>query len=346
MAQVTLANILYSVIAFSWIVYIVQELFVAGASALNIALSKDEAERKQIQVTTGLHFDGMEVWLIAALTITFGSFPLVFGTTLTYLYVPFFLLLYTIIARGISIEVLYKMDDPKWTKVMAITWMVSSVLLIFIIGLFLTNMFYGFPMDSTGLTGSFLSVFNVTGISGALLFVVMALLSGAGWISITTEGPLSEKAVLFVKKYGVIYAAPILILLVFMGFNNLDNSIFIGQLFSQSFLYFVLPIGTVTLALLAVYYGQKEDGKKLFIFVSLTALLFMLTGFVGIYPYMIPSNIAISDGITLFDAMVSQKTMSLIATVLAIFYPIIIGYQSWKYLQFRGKIRRNDEEAQ
>lgn len=343
MSSDTLASIAYTIISFSWVIYLVQEMFITGASALNMGVCKNEEERKQIQVVSGLHFDGIEVWLLAALTLTLGLFPLVFAETFTYLYVVFFLLLYAIIGRGVSIEVIYKLDSKRWIKSMVITWTVSSILLIFILGVYITNIFYGFPLDADGMTTNFFSLFNVTGIAGGLFFVGLALVSGAGWIKINTLGDVGDKAVSFVKKYGVIYTIPILLLLVFMGFNNTDASIFIGELFSKSYIYFVFPLLTIVFAILTLYAGYKENGKKLFIYSLHVMGFFLITGFVGIYPYMVPSNISIEHGITIYDAIVSNQAVEVILIVVIIFYPIIFFYQGWKYKNFTKKVKLNDE---
>ena len=92
MSNELLGVLLFFVIGFSWIVYLSQEIFISGSSMLNTILCNNEKERKQIQVISGLHFDGMEVWLLGALTVTFGVFPLAFATTFTHMYVIFFLL--------------------------------------------------------------------------------------------------------------------------------------------------------------------------------------------------------------------------------------------------------------
>jgi len=343
MSSDTLAIITYIIISSSWVIYLLQEMFITGASALNMAICESEAERKQIQVVSGLHFDGVEVWLLAALTLTLGTFPLVFGTTFTYLYVVFFLLLYAIIGRGISIEVIYKLDSKRWIKSMVVTWTISSILLIFILGVYISNVFYGFPLDELGMTENYFSIFNVTGIAGGLYFVSLSLIAGAGWIKLNTEGNVGDKAVSFVKKYGVIYTAPILLMLVFMGLNNTDSSIFIGELFSESIVFFIFPTLTAIFSILALYMGYKEKGKEIFIFSLLAMLFFLVTGFAGIYPYMIPSNIAMENGITIYESAVSDKALKLVIIIVAIFYPIIFLYQGWKYKNFTTKVKLNDE---
>ena len=342
MSSEVLANIIYVFIALAWTVYVVQELFISGSSALNMAVSKDEGERRQIQISTGIHWDGIEVWLIASLTLTFAAFPLVFGETLTYLYIPFYLLLYALIGRGVAIEVIYKLESSKWVKGVVIWWMVSSILIVFLIGIYLTNVFYGFPRDASGFTKSSFAIFNVSGISGGLFFLVSALLAGASWIQLTTEGELGNRAMSHVKKFGVIYMLPIFLLLVFMGFNNTEASIFIGELFTKAPILFVLPALTVVSAVTTTYLGYKKS-TKIFVLSMVTMALYLITGFVGTYPYLLPSNVDASQGISIFDAMNSQKTLSIITIALFVFIPIVMGYQTWKFMKFRDKVKYNDQ---
>jgi cytochrome d ubiquinol oxidase subunit II len=273
-----------------------------------------------------------------------GIFPLVFAETFTYLYVLFFLLLYAIIVRGVSIEVIYKMDSKKWIKSIVIAWTVSSALLIFILGVYISNIFYGFPLDSAGeMSASYFSLFNVTGIFGGLFFLSSALVAGAGWIKINTTGNVGDKAVKVVKKYGIIYVMFFSLMITVMGFNNTDASIYIGELFSKSIVFFILPIITLVFALITLYSGFKEKGNRLFIFGLLTMTFFLITGFVGIYPYMVPSNILLSNGITIYDAVVSNQAVKVVLIVVIIFYPIIFLYQGWKYKNFTKKVNLNDE---
>ena len=343
MSHELLSNLLYIIVAFSWMMYLTQELFISGASALNISLAKDEEERKQIQTTAGLHFDGMEVWLIAALTITFGAFRVAFATILPHLYIVFFLLVYAIIARGVSLEVMYKLDNKKWQNAMKYTWMISSILLMLFLGVYMTNLFYGFPYDGTSMTKGFISIFSVTGIMGGLFFVLLSLVSGAGWISITCEGDLSRRALDFVKKVGVIYMIPVVLLLVFMGFNNTTASLFVSDLFSDNYVLFLLPFLTVVSAILVMVNGITKDGKKMFIFSVVTMALFIITGFVGTFPNVMLSNIDPAFSIKIADTVASKKAATTIFTAIMIFYPLILGYQGWKYYRFAFGIKLNDE---
>jgi cytochrome d ubiquinol oxidase subunit II len=343
MSNLALGNIVFFIIMFTWVVYLVQDLFITGSSALNRIVSTNEEERKQVQVTTGLHFDGIEVWLIVALTMTLAAFPLVFSVTFSHLYIPIFLLLYALIARGVSIEVIYKIDSAKWVKSMVMAWTVSSILIMFVLGVYISNMFLGYPYVAGEMTKSFASIFNVTGISGGLFFVVLSLTAGAGWLTLTTEGELHSRALKFVKKVGIIYMVPILLLLVLMGLNNETSSIFNGELYIDHPILFALPGLLVLSAIGVLFHGYKEDGVKIFVTSLTTMLFFVVTGFVGMFPHVLLSRGAIEESIAISDAMALSGPLKIIIIAISIFFPIIIGYQTWKYIKFAQKIKLNDE---
>lgn len=344
MSNLALGNVTFFVIMFTWMVYLVQELFITGASALNRIVSSDESERKQVQVTTGLHFDGIEVWLIAALTMTLAAFPQVFSITLSHLYVPVFLLVYALIARGVSIEVVYKLDNEKWVKAMVMAWTISSILIMFILGIYMTNMFLGYPFVDGEMTSSFFTIFNVSGISGGLFFVALSLVAGSGWLELTTEGDLHVKALKFLKKVGIIYTVPILLLLVLMGLNNESTSIFNGELYLDYPILFALPALLVLSAIGVLYYGYKQLVRGMFITSLSTMFFFVITGYVGLWPNVLLSRGMPDEGLEITEAMVQSGSLSIILISVAIFYPIIIGYQFWKFKRFSKKVKLNDAD--
>ena len=343
MSSVVIANILYVVLSFSWTMYITQELFIAGGSALNTSLSRSEGERKQIQVTTGLHFDGMEVWLIAALALIESTFPAVFSTIFSHLYIVIFLLLYAIITRGISIQVIYRIDNKKWIKSVVTAWTISSILIIFLLGIYIANLFLGYPLGLNGMEKGFLSALNVSSITAGLMFVALGFTSGAAWIKLTTEGDLGDRALTFIRKVGIIYMIPIFLLLTYMGLNNTGSSIFIGELFGKSIWMFLLPLLSVATAFHITWYGYKGKARSVFYFSLLTVVFYMATGFAGNYPYLVPSTIDPTFGLTIADTVVSDRALRIVLVAVSIFYPVVIGYQLWKYIKFSKKIKFNDE---
>ena len=342
MNDIFLGNALFFIIAFAWIVYLTQEMFITGSSIFQLIVAKTEDEKKQIQYASGLHWDGIEVWLLAALTMTLGVFPSTHAMTFTHLYVIIFLLLYAIITRGVVIETIHKLDSAKWKKYNGIAWAISSGLIILLFGMYLTNLFLGLPIDQNGMTGSFMSIFTTTNLAGGLFFLSLAFTSGAAWIKMTTEGDLGDKALNVVKKTFINILVPVLLLLIFMGFNVHDR-LFVGTLFTQYPILFILPAVTVIFALLVLFYGYKTDSKKVFIFSMLTLAFYLITGFVGSFPDALASSIDPSYSISISDALTQTLGATVIFFVSVIFFPIVIGYQSWKYRRFKDKVKKDFE---
>jgi len=344
MSRELLANIWFILITFAWVIYLLQETFIVGASMLNFIAGSDEGKRKQIQVTTALHRDGVEVWFLFAVLGTFAAFPQAFATTFEILYIPVFLLLYSFITRGISIEMIYKNNSPRWQKNMIIAWLVSSLLLPLIIGVYIVTITLGLPIGANGMEGTFLKIFSLPGLAGGLLLVVISLVNGAGFLELTTEGDLGEKAFNFLRKYGLYVLTVLLPFVVFFGANHKDTSMFGNGLYVENNLFFILPALTIIFGLGAVYSVYKDKRKNAFIFGMLVLVAYIATLFAGAFPYVLASTINHDYSISISMAMASQKTLFIMFVATLILGPVVLGYQTWKYIKFGGKIKYNDEE--
>ena len=136
---------------------------------------------------------------------------------------------------------------------------------------------------------------------------------------------------------------PVLTLLIFMGLNNSDVSIFTGQLYSNYPILFILPALTAIAGIMVIYYGQKQKGRQLFIHAVAVVALLIMTGYVGIFPNVLHSSIAREFSISIEESMSSINTLRIAFWAVVILFPIVIGYQGWKYFSFNDKVKLNDE---
>jgi cytochrome d ubiquinol oxidase subunit II len=67
-----------------------------------------------------------------------------------------------------------------------------------------------------------------------------------------------------------------------------------------------------------------------------------LTGVVGLYPNLIPSNIDPAYSLTIFNSSSSPYTLKIMTVVALIFVPVVIAYQIWSYRVFRHKVTPED----
>jgi cytochrome d ubiquinol oxidase subunit II len=71
--------------------------------------------------------------------------------------------------------------------------------------------------------------------------------------------------------------------------------------------------------------------------------LFMITGYLGLFPNVLLSRGNASESLQIVDVMARADSLRVILIAVLVFYPIIIGYQTWKYIKFSKKIKLNDE---
>ncbi|MGL1891958.1 MAG: cytochrome d ubiquinol oxidase subunit II [Spirochaetaceae bacterium] len=334
MSHELLANLWYYLLVLVWSIYISQELFVTGVSMLSINYKVEDKSFKLINECVGTFWDGIQVWLIVAIGGLFATFPTAYGLTLQALYIPFYLLLVAIIFRGTSIELIYKSDDPLWRKALSKIWVISSFLLIFIEGVYLVNLFIGLPIKNQLMTENFLTIFSRATLLGGLLFTLTALSMGYTWIKLTLGKDFktpSKKSILWISGAMVFVCT-----LLFLSLTN-EHIVFESGLFAELPVLWILPISAMLLFLLQFIFHLFEKYVVVFITTILGISLVLFTGFSASFPYILPSNIDPSEGIKIIDAAASVHALEIITIVAAIFLPVVIGYQTWKYVKFGRK---------
>src|SRR5579859_5359195 len=94
--------------------YVVMDGFDLGAGALHLVVAKEDRERRQVLAAIGPLWDGNEVWLLAAGGSLFLSFPTVLAAGFSGLYLAMWLLVWSLMLRGISIEFRSHVTDKLW----------------------------------------------------------------------------------------------------------------------------------------------------------------------------------------------------------------------------------------
>ncbi len=327
----TLSYLWYYILALVWAVYVSQELFVTGSGMLSRFYKVDSKEFKQINESVGTHWDGIQVWLILAIGGLFAVFYNAYAVILSALYIPFFLLLIAIILRGLSIELIYKSDDKNWQKYSALIWSIASFLLIFIIGVYLTNIFIGLPIKDEKLTSNFLVIFNKVTIVGGLFFTTAALTLGALWIKISCAKTYLEKQSKLITIFAM--TSSVMLVLLYLGFNHKSNG-FIEGLFIDYPILWVLPILSLIANLISLTTTIKKHYHIAFITLIISVILLIFTGFSLTFPYIVYSTVSTSESLLIVDASATQYSLQVITIGAGIFVPLVISYQTWKYIKF------------
>ena len=334
MSHEFLANLWYFTLALVWAIYISQELFVTGVGMLSIKYKVEEDSFKKINESVGTFWDGISVWIIVAIGGLFATFPTAYGLTLQALYIPIYLLLMAMIMRGISIELIYKSDDYLWQKALSKVWAFSSFLLIFVEAVYLANLFIGIPIKDQLMTENFLAIFNRATILAGALFVLSALSIGYAWIKLTLGNDFKTPS-----KVSILWISGALVFVVALFFLSLTNehTLFEQGLFATNATMWILPIAAILLYVAQFVFHLRDNYLGVFISIIIGIMLILFTGFIAAFPYILPSSLDPAEGILIVDAAASTLALETITYVTAVFLPIVLGYQGWKYYAFWRK---------
>jgi cytochrome d ubiquinol oxidase subunit II len=320
-----------------WAVYFMLDGFDLGVGVLAPFLGKSEAEKRILINTVGPVWDGNEVWLIAAGGVTFAAFPTTYAYMFSYLYTPLLIILFALIARGVSFEFRGKVDSVSWRSLWDTALFLGSLVPALLFGVAFGNIFQGLPIDARGYHGSLLTLLNPYGLLAGVLFLLLFLEHGALWIASKTEGDIRARAR---GLAGRLWWPLLLVAALFLLFTASATGLYANYLKSPA--WFAVPAAAV-LALLGVKI-LLSGGKPVAAFFSscATILLVTFTGIIGLFPSLLPSSLDANYSLTAFNSSASPYTLKIMTVVVAVFIPIVIAYQIWAYVIFRHPVTEKD----
>jgi cytochrome bd ubiquinol oxidase subunit II len=321
-----------------WAVYFMLDGFVMGTGMLHYLLGKNDSERRALMATVGPVWNGNEVWLITAGGATFAAFPTTYALMFSYLYTALLLLLFSIIIRGVSLEFRNKMDSPGWKGLWDLGIFLGGLLPALLFGVAFGNIFAGLPMDAAGYHGGLISLLNPYGLLTGIVFVALFFLHGTIYVSLKTTGSLSERASALAGKFWTVLLAGAVVFLASTAFATKLFDNYLGTPFL-----FIVPLLAVLSLLFIKIFLHKGSNLAAFAASSLTILLVVATGVIGLFPNLIPSSLDTTYSMTIYNSSSSMNTLAIMTVVAFIFVPIVIGYKIWVYKIFSGRI--SPEEA-
>jgi cytochrome d ubiquinol oxidase subunit II len=315
--------------------YSILDGFDLGVGILHPA-ARTEKERRIMLNSIGPLWDGNEVWLVTFGGALFAAFPSAYATIFSGFYVAFMLLLFALIFRAVSIEFRGKRVSKTWKLFWDYSFSVASTLATFLFGVAAGNALLGIPIDGSGVfTGSFFDLIRPFPILIGLLTVSFAIMHGAIYLFLKTEGELQQLvhrwmwrgfgltlvcyllATIFtlamipdaVKNFQEHSWAWAVVVLTALAFANIPRAIFLGRPF-----YAFISSSATILALV---------------------FLFSLT----LFPNLVVSSLSADFSLNIYNAASSEKTLGIMAIIAVIGMPFVLAYTSAIYWAFRGKVQ-------
>ena len=140
----------YALVAIVFAIYVVLDGFDFGAGILSPFVAKTDTEKRQVLAAIGPYWDGNEVWLLAGGGALFVAFPKALAAGISGFYFAIFLVLWSLIGRGLSIEFRSHVGDPLWRSAWDATFTLTSTLLALFFGVAFGNLVRGVPLGEDG----------------------------------------------------------------------------------------------------------------------------------------------------------------------------------------------------
>src|SRR3984893_15649176 len=104
----------FALIGVLWAGYFVLEGFDFGVGMLTLAIGRDDMDRRLARNAIGPWWGGNEVWLIVAPGATSAAFPGWYAGMFSGFSLVLFIVLASLIVRGVSFEFRGKRDSARW----------------------------------------------------------------------------------------------------------------------------------------------------------------------------------------------------------------------------------------
>jgi len=330
------AVIWFVLIAVIFAVFFILEGFDYGIGIISPLLGRTDYERRALINTIGPVWDGNETWMVTAGGALFAAFPHVYATLFSGFYVALFLLLASLIFRGVSFEFRSKDEAPAWRKLWDICIFWGSLLPALLWGVAVANLLRGVPIDAgMNYVGGFFDLLSPYTLSVGVLFPVLFAYHGSLYAALKTSDDLSERAGSLAHRSGPVAIVLCLVVAVMTWLQT--------DLFTHPPAVVAL-LATAAALIVSVYFSCRKRFGWSFICSAATIGLFTASLFLGLFPRLMVSSLNPAWSLTVANASSSPYTLKLMTFAAAVFVPIVIAYQAWAHWLMRGRVSAKDLE--
>jgi cytochrome d ubiquinol oxidase subunit II len=342
----------YAIVSFMLIIYVVLDGRNFGAGMLHWVVAKTPEERRQLIAAIGPLWTWHEVWLVGFGGTLLAVFPKLLASAFAGYYLALFLILWSLILRGVSIEVGGHINDRLWQGFWDFVFVVSNFLLAILFGAAAGNLARGVPLDAqSNFSMTFFTNFRTRGYVGlldwftvsiAIFAMVILAAHGATYLTLKTEGAVHYRSSTL-AKYLWMAVVPLFLLISLETF--LVRPDLPGHAVYNPFWYLgLLVIAASIVTLISGFTTGRE--RRAFIGSNLMLGGLLVTGAAAIFPVMLYSTLAPENSLTAYNVAAGANSFLFaciwwpVGLALSIFYFLFISRR------YAGKVgARHDSQG-
>ncbi len=322
-----LGNIWFGLIGLILALYVVLDGFTLGVGMLSLFSPTDE-RRGILMGTLGSVWDANETWLVLLGGALFGAFPAAYALLLHALYIPIALMLFGMVLRASSFEFREHARDKRlWNLFFAL----ASFAIALAQGLALGTVLQGIPSRNDHFTGSILGWIAPFPLAVAAGVAAGYGLLGSTYLVLRTDGIIQERARR--ASFGLAAITFLVAAIVTIWTPFLYPAV-AAKWFAIPTLYLIAPLPLLALGAFWILISALRRHREVLPFAATVAIF--LTSFAGLavslHPYLVPPDL------TVFEAAASPLTLVFMLAGIGLLLPIMMVYNGYQYLVFRGKI--------
>jgi len=264
-------------------------------------------------------------------------------------YLALFLLLWSLILRGVAIEVRGHVRDPLWREAWDFAFAVANILLAVLIGTALGNLIRGVPLDHAGkFTLPFFTDFGARGKVGILdwytlsiagFFTVLLAAHGASYLTLKTAGPVHDRSERLARW---LWLGVVALLIVTSGETAAVRPELFAGIAHRPLGWLAVASFTAGTALAIV--GQWRR-RELPAFVGSCVLIgsLMAAGATGLFPVMLHSTLDRADSITAYNGAAELHGLRLALVWWPVAFALALTYFIFIHRNYRGKVNAGSD---
>jgi cytochrome d ubiquinol oxidase subunit II len=344
--------------------FAVMDGFDLGLGASFRWLGRNDEERRALLESIEPVWDGNQVWFILGGGAVFAAWPLLYAASFSGLYQAMFLLLAALILRPVGFIFRNKLADARWRNVWDWALTVGGAVPALLLGIAFGNLFLGLPFhfDALGrpvFQGNLITLLRPFALLCGLISLTMFLMHGAAYAATKVGPPMAQRAVLLGRSASVVYVVAFIgagFWVAGMSGHHLTGVI--DRLAESNPLHKgvalqkgawlanyrahaglgLIPAAALLAALAARWLLARNRPAVALLGSGIAVAGTVLTGGVGLFPFLLPSSTHPHHGLTVWDASSSRHTLGLMLAAVLILLPVVLLYTIWVFRVLRGRI--------
>ena len=307
------------------LLYVVLDGYDLGIGMATL-LERDESRRREMIELVAVAWDGNETWLVLAGVSLWVGFPLAFGTILPHAFLPLIVMLFALITRGVSVEMVSERPPaPVWQKAFG----VCSLIAVLALGTAAGTLTAPLAISGSAYNGSAFGAMGWYSALTALALVAICLSLGYAYLKWKTAGPLQDAA----GRRGLLSAVAAVVLggVALGALGGTAAPLELSAPVRAAGFAWLMVAAAAGAVMAAVAFRARWWNSLPMLGLAIAVVATVLAVVVARYPVLVPPELTVDR------AASPGGTFEFVAVGMGLNVPLILFYSWYAHYAFRGK---------